>query len=100
MNAIAPGLFPSEMTTGESGEDQKSQINRQLSNPAGLFSIRYMRTAGDSDLKMTGRPGSDSDMAACILYLAGPGGLYLNGQVIYPDGGVSSRLILRSSIEY
>jgi hypothetical protein len=26
-------------------------------------------------------------MAACILYLAGPGGLFLNSQVLYPDGG-------------
>lgn len=68
VNSIAPGLFPSEMTTGESGEDQKSQIDKKLSNPAG-------------------RPGSDQDMAACILYLAGPGGLFLNGQIIYPDGG-------------
>ncbi|KKY26486.1 putative short chain dehydrogenase reductase [Phaeomoniella chlamydospora] len=68
VNSIAPGLFPSEMTTGESGDDQKSQIDKKLTNPAG-------------------RPGSDQDMAACILFLAGPGGLFLNGQVIYPDGG-------------
>ena len=67
-NSIAPGLFPSEMTTGESGGDQKSQIDKKLSNPAG-------------------RPGSDQDMAATILYLAGPGGVFLNGQVLYPDGG-------------
>ena len=26
-------------------------------------------------------------MAACILFLAGPGGLFLNSQVLYPDGG-------------
>lgn len=35
----------------------------------------------------TGRPGSDADMAACILFLAGPGGVFLNSQVLYPDGG-------------
>lgn len=68
VNCIAPGLFPSEMTTGESGEDQKSKIDKKLSNPAQ-------------------RPGNDQDMAACILFLAGPGGLFLNSQVIYPDGG-------------
>ncbi len=68
VNCIAPGLFPSEMTTGESDDKQKSQIDKKLSNPAG-------------------RPGNDADMAACILYLAGPGGLFLNSQVIYPDGG-------------
>ncbi|KAL8815859.1 MAG: hypothetical protein Q9223_005043 [Gallowayella weberi] len=68
VNCIAPGLFPSEMTAGSSGEDQKSELEPKLSNPAG-------------------RPGSDSDMAACILFLAGPGGLFLNSQVLYPDGG-------------
>ena len=39
-----------------------------------------------------GRPGSDADMAACILFLAGPGGVFLNSQVLYPDGGKSSAL--------
>ncbi|KAI4232057.1 MAG: hypothetical protein L6R40_007529 [Gallowayella cf. fulva] len=68
VNCIAPGVFPSEMTAGSSGEDQKSELEPKSSNPAG-------------------RPGSDSDMAACILFLAGPGGLFMNSQVLYPDGG-------------
>ncbi|KAL8849873.1 MAG: hypothetical protein Q9221_005139 [Calogaya cf. arnoldii] len=68
VNCIAPGIFPSEMTAGSSGDDQKSELNPESSNPAG-------------------RPGSDSDMAACILFLAGPGGVFLNAQVLYPDGG-------------
>lgn len=68
VNCIAPGIFPSEMTAGSSNEDQKSQLSGGSTNPAG-------------------RPGHDTDMAACILYLAGPGGVFLNGQVIYPDGG-------------
>ena len=34
-----------------------------------------------------GRTGQESDMAACILFLAGPGGVFLNSQVLYPDGG-------------
>lgn len=60
VNCVAPGLFPSEMTTGESDD-------KKLSNPAGS-------------------PGDNDDMVACILYLAGPGGLFLNPQVTYPDG--------------
>lgn len=68
VNCIAPGIFPSEMTAGSSGEDQKSKLDMSMSNPAG-------------------RIGHDSDMAACILFLAGPGGLFLNAQVLYPDGG-------------
>ncbi|PSN72297.1 NAD(P)-binding protein [Corynespora cassiicola Philippines] len=68
VNCIAPGLFPSEMTTGESGDDNKSVIDKQLSNPAG-------------------RPGNDFDMAATVLFLAGPGGVFYNEQILYPDGG-------------
>ncbi|KAL8630103.1 hypothetical protein Q9189_004176 [Teloschistes chrysophthalmus] len=68
VNCIAPGVFPSEMTAGSSGDDQKSELKPESSNPAG-------------------RPGSDSDMAACILFLSGPGGVFLNSQVLYPDGG-------------
>ncbi|MCJ1362499.1 hypothetical protein MMC16_001602 [Acarospora aff. strigata] len=68
VNCIAPGIFPSEMTAGSSGDDQKSKLDIEMSNPAG-------------------RPGSDADMAACILFLAGPGGVFLNSQVLYPDGG-------------
>ena len=68
VNTIAPGIFPSEMTTGTSGEDNKSNLDRQIGNPAG-------------------RPGHDSDMGATILFLAGPGGVFYNHQILYPDGG-------------
>ncbi|KAF2647576.1 NAD(P)-binding protein [Lophiostoma macrostomum CBS 122681] len=68
VNVIAPGVFPSEMTTGESGEDNKSKIESGMSNPAG-------------------RPGNDFDMAATVLFLAGPGGVFYNEQILYPDGG-------------
>jgi NAD(P)-dependent dehydrogenase (short-subunit alcohol dehydrogenase family) len=70
VNVIAPGLFPSEMTTGESDEGNKSNIDKKMTNPAG-------------------RPGHDTDMAATILFLAGKGGLFYNGQIVYPDGGKS-----------
>jgi NAD(P)-dependent dehydrogenase (short-subunit alcohol dehydrogenase family) len=57
------------MTTGDSGSDQKSQIDESsMSNPAG-------------------RAGHDSDMAASVLFLAGPGGVFYNEQIICPDGG-------------
>ena len=68
VNTIAPGVFPSEMTAGSSGEDNKSQLDMELSNPSG-------------------RTGHDSDMAATILFLAGKGGVFYNDQVLYPDGG-------------
>jgi NAD(P)-dependent dehydrogenase (short-subunit alcohol dehydrogenase family) len=84
VNTIAPGVFPSEvrssflfhfldidnhkMTTGTSDENNKSEITSKMSNPAG-------------------RPGKDTDMAATVLFLAGPGGVFYNEQVLYPDGG-------------
>ena len=43
-----------------------------------------------------GRTGHDSDMAACILFLAGPGGLFLNAQVLYPDGGTFNTPVLHA----
>ncbi|KAI5801284.1 short chain dehydrogenase/reductase [Geopyxis carbonaria] len=69
VNSIAPGVFPSEMTADKSGEDQKSMLE------------------GMGQSLPAGRTGDDKDMAAAILYLAGPGGVFLNGQVLYPDGG-------------
>ncbi|OQO06206.1 hypothetical protein B0A48_08794 [Cryoendolithus antarcticus] len=70
VNTIAPGIFPSEMTTGESDEGNKSELSSKIGNPAG-------------------RGGHDSDMAASILFLAGPGGVFYNEQILYPDGGAT-----------
>lgn len=66
VNQIAPGVFPSEMTAGDSDEKQKSELISKIGNTAG-------------------RGGSDAEMAATLLYLAGPGGLFCNGQIMYPD---------------
>ena len=68
VNVIAPGIFPSEMTAKESGDDNKSTLDIEMTNPSG-------------------RTGEDSDMAATILFLAGKGGLFYNEQILYPDGG-------------
>lgn len=68
INSIAPGVFPSEMTAGESGEDQKSHIPKD----------KY----GHLPSK---KPGQDRDMASAILFLAT--NQYLNGQTVAVDGG-------------
>ena len=68
VNVIAPGIFPSEMTAGSSGDDNKSKLDMEPTNPSG-------------------RTGEDSDMAATVLFLAGKGGLWYNEQILYPDGG-------------
>ncbi|KAI0013843.1 hypothetical protein F4779DRAFT_561567 [Xylariaceae sp. FL0662B] len=69
VNAIAPGVFPSEMTTGDSAEDQKSHISRE----------KY------AEKVPAGRPGKDDDMAQAILFFAA--NQYLNGQTVAVDGG-------------
>lgn len=68
VNVIAPGLFPSEMTAGAADADNKSVLDFKATNPAG-------------------RTGRDADMAATVLFLAGRGGAFYNGQIVYPDGG-------------
>jgi len=68
VNAIAPGVFPSEMTTQESDDKQKSQMPKEQKG----------------DLP-SGRPGNDRDMAAAVLFCASC--QYLNGQNIPVDGG-------------
>ncbi|KAI1252333.1 hypothetical protein MGN70_006908 [Eutypa lata] len=69
INSIAPGVFPSEMTAGESGGDQKSQIEKE----------KY-------DEKVPARrPGKDEDMAQTVLFCAA--NQYLNGQTVVVDGG-------------
>jgi NAD(P)-dependent dehydrogenase (short-subunit alcohol dehydrogenase family) len=69
INGIAPGVFPSEMTAGESGEDQKSSIPKE----------KY------ESKTPARRPGKDEDMANAILFAAT--NQYLNGQNVIVDGG-------------
>lgn len=64
INAIAPGVFPSEMTTGSSRDDQKSEMPKE----------KY-------DHIPARRPGNDKDMANAILFAAT--NQYLNGQVCH-----------------
>lgn len=67
------GVFPSEMTRGESGENQKSHIPKE--NFEG-------KVPAD-------RPGNDKDMAATVLFVVT--NQYLNGETITVDGGYTLR---------
>lgn len=69
VNSIAPGVFPSEMTTGESDEDQKSRLERSKFE----------------DMIPAGRPGRDEDMAQAVVFLAA--NQFVNGQRVVVDGG-------------
>jgi 3-oxoacyl-[acyl-carrier protein] reductase len=65
-NAIAPGFIETDMTA-ELNEDQKAGILSQI------------------PLKKLGSP---DDIAHAAIYLAGPGGSYITGQVLTVDGGM------------
>jgi 3-oxoacyl-[acyl-carrier protein] reductase len=66
VNALAPGFIETDMTAGL---DEKTQ--------AGILAAIPMNCLG--------RP---EDIAEAALYLAGPGGRYVTGQVLTVDGGM------------
>ena len=72
VNSIAPGYFPSEMTTNESDENQKSSIPKEEIEEKGHVPAQ--------------RAGSDEEMAQGVIFLAK--NKYVNGEVIAIDGGV------------
>ncbi|KEY65271.1 hypothetical protein S7711_01789 [Stachybotrys chartarum IBT 7711] len=69
INAIAPGVFPSEMTAGDSNDAQKSHIPKE----------KYEGKVPAA------RPGKDEDMAGAVLFFAT--NQYLSGQTLAVDGG-------------
>lgn len=72
VNSIAPGYFPSEMTTSESDKDNKSDLPAEKVQEKGHVPM--------------GRAGADEEMAMGVLFLAG--NRYVNGEVVAIDGGV------------
>jgi len=66
VNAIAPGFITTDMTDALT-EEQRAAIARNIP---------------------LGRLGQPSDIAAMALFLAGPGGGYVTGQVLTVDGGM------------
>lgn len=69
VNNIAPGVFPTEMTTGDSDEKQKSAIPKE----------KYEQKVPAA------RPGKEEDMGSAVLFAAT--NQYLNGQTVVVDGG-------------
>ena len=89
VNSIAPGYFPSEMTTKESGADMKSHMPHERAQEKGHVPAQ--------------RPGTDEEMAQAVvsgavvmaelvltlrtkLFLTK--NAYVNGEIIAVDGGV------------
>ena len=73
VNAIAPGLFPSELT------DQLPvmQQGNDVTQDGGM----------SKDIVPMGRSGRETDMAGAVLFLASPAGAYLTGHILVTDGG-------------
>ncbi|KAF2794708.1 NAD(P)-binding protein [Melanomma pulvis-pyrius CBS 109.77] len=72
VNSIAPGYFPSEMTTSESDENQKSYVPDEKIQEKGHVPM--------------GRAGRDEEIAQAVLFLTK--NAYVNGEIIAVDGGV------------
>jgi len=72
VNSIAPGIFPSEMTTSGSDEKNKS-------------AIPVDESYGEKKGIPAGRPGREEDMAQTALLLAC--NEYMYGQTVTVDGG-------------
>ncbi|QRV89385.1 Enoyl-(Acyl carrier protein) reductase [Ceratobasidium sp. AG-Ba] len=73
VNTIAPGTFPSEMTSAESQDLDSKGADERLQ---GLRTIPFQRG------------GADTDMAGAALFLGSPASYYITGQVLNVDGGV------------
>jgi len=69
INSIAPGVYPSEMTAGDSKDNQKSELDQK----------KY------EEKLPSHRSGNDKDMASAILFAVT--NQYLNGQIVAVDGG-------------
>ncbi|KAI1331104.1 short chain dehydrogenase [Xylariaceae sp. FL0255] len=70
VNALAPGLFPSEIAMNLMRDRDPSKEDR--SNPKFIPSRRF---------------GTDEEMAGTVVYLASRAGAYCNGSILVPDGG-------------
>ncbi|KAK3331483.1 hypothetical protein B0H66DRAFT_487648 [Apodospora peruviana] len=77
VNSIAPGYFPSEMTTGASDDKQKSVLEDE-------------KVKGKPHAVPAERAGSDQEMAMACLFLAK--NRYVNGEIVVVDGGVLNQV--------
>lgn len=72
-NVIAPGIYPSQMTTGNVIDERNASFLDGKVYPVDHIPMQ--------------RAGREEEMAGTILWLAGEGGGYTNGCVVVTDGG-------------
>lgn len=85
-NLIAPGLYPSPMTEGQTGSMEKFA---GIKGHDGAYEGAFKMEPGESPSERT---GSEEDFAGVILFLASRAGAYLNGETLISDGGRLSQL--------
>lgn len=76
VNSIAPGYFPSEITTNKSDEGNKSELPDESIKSKGYVPAQ--------------RAGQDEEMAQAVLFFTK--NMYVNGQVVAVDGGVLNQV--------
>ena len=76
VNSIAPGYFPSELTTQKSDEENKSDLPDESIKSKGSVPAQ--------------RAGQDEEMAQAVLFFAK--NTYVNGQIVAVDGGVLNQV--------
>ncbi|KAF7541412.1 hypothetical protein G7054_g596 [Neopestalotiopsis clavispora] len=85
-NLIAPGLYPSEMTTGQTGTMEKFPgVPGHDGAHEGAYVMESQRSPSE-------RTGSEEDFAGAVLFLASRAGAYINGETLLTDGGRLSQL--------
>ncbi|KDQ20795.1 hypothetical protein BOTBODRAFT_100856 [Botryobasidium botryosum FD-172 SS1] len=72
INGLAPGLFPTEMTSREKGAYGAEEAAEYMGSLHPLWA---------------GRSGRDNEIVAAAMYFASPASYYTTGQVLIVDGG-------------
>jgi 3-oxoacyl-[acyl-carrier protein] reductase len=67
VNAVSPGYIDTDMTAADLPEERKAEVMKLIP---------------------LGRVGRPEDVAAAVTYLAGPGAVYVTGQVLRVNGGL------------
>jgi len=85
-NVIAPGLYPSELTEGQTSKlDQFGGV----AGHDGVFAGAHKMSAENNPAERT---GSEEDFAGVVLFLASKAGAFINGETVLTDGGRISQL--------
>lgn len=86
VNAIAPGLYPSEMTTTQTSQlDTFGGVEGHQNEFEGAHAM-------PTETCPAGRTGSEQDFAGTVLFMASRAGAYLNGETLVTDGGRLSQM--------